>query len=152
TLTTNSQGDASFVYGPSDNRYYRASFAGSGDLQPGTSNVVRTVVRQINLLRPAPGEGYTHIESGTSIIFTSTIRPNRPELPQAQANFVVYQFTNGEWSQVLDRMVGVDRATGKASLQVTFNTAGKFYVRSEAAPTTFNANSGWSPLDLYQVG
>jgi hypothetical protein len=35
---------------------------------------------------------------------------------------------------------------------VTFNTPGRFYVRSEAVPTLFNANSGWSALIRYQVG
>jgi hypothetical protein len=38
-----------------------------------------------------------------------------------------------------------------ASLQVTFNTPGKFYLRSEAVPTPLNANSGWSPLDKFLV-
>lgn len=152
SLTTNASGDASFIYGPSDNRYYRASFAGTPGLQAGTSNVVRTVVRQINLLRPAPTSRYKTIGHGTAITFSSTIRPNRPELPQAVAHFVVYRFITGEgWTRVVDRMVPVDRGNGVASLRLTFNSTGKFYVRSEAVPTAFNANSGWSGLVRYIV-
>jgi hypothetical protein len=151
-LVTDAAGNGHFTYRPSDNRYYRVLFAGSADLQAGTSASVRVVVRQINIIRPAPTSSYKPISRGTAITFTSTIRPNRPELPQAIAHFRVFQLKAGEgWVQVLDRMIPVNRANGVASLQVTFNTAGKFYVRSEAVPTPFNANSGWSALVRYQV-
>ena len=155
TLTTNASGDASFVYGPSDNRYYRVSFAGAPDLSAGMSNVVRTVVRQINLLRPVHS-GFQTIRRGTQITFTSTVRPNRPELPQPVVNFVVYQLSGGSWVKVLDRMVNVDRNPasadyGRAVLLITFNTPAKFYVRSQAVPTVLNANSGWSVLVRYNV-
>ena len=42
-------------YRPSDNRYYRATFAGAPDLPPTTSPITRIVVRQISLLRPTNG-------------------------------------------------------------------------------------------------
>ena len=151
TLTTDVSGNATFTYRPSDNRYYRAAFAGAGDLTASNSNIVRVVVRQINILRPNATSTYKAISRGTAITFTSTIRPNRPELPQAIAHFVVYQLGASGWTQVLDRMVPVNRANGVASLQVTFNTAGKFYARAQAVPTTFNANSVWSGLDRYNV-
>jgi hypothetical protein len=151
TIVTDGSGNGSFTYRPSDNRYYRASFAGTGDLGAGNSNVVRVVVRQISVIRPAPTSTYRTISRGTQITFTSTIRPNRPELPQATAHFKVYQFQNGEWVQVLDRMVPVDRSNGVATLQITFNTPGKFYARSQAIPTSFNANSVWSDLVRYIV-
>jgi hypothetical protein len=151
TLTTDANGTASFTYGPSDNRYYRVSFAGSGDLQAGFSPTVRVVVRQTNQLRPTASNGYKPIVSGTVIVFQSTIRPNRPELPQGVAHFVVYRVLPGPDQKVLDQMIPVNRSNGVASLSITFNTPGLYYVRSEAVPTPFNANSGWSELHRYQV-
>ncbi len=150
-LVTDANGNASFVYGPSDNRYYRVAFAGTPDLQAATTASVRVVVRQLNLLRPAPTSRYKAINPGTSITFNSTIRPNRPELPQGTANFLVFQLQGSTWTKVLDRMVLVNRANGVASLQVTFNTPGRYYVRSQAVPTPLNANSGWSALVRYDV-
>ena len=57
TLTTNASGDASFTYGPSDNRYYRAVFAGAPDLGAGTSPTIRVVVRSVIL--PAADERWS---------------------------------------------------------------------------------------------
>jgi hypothetical protein len=151
SLVTNASGIASFSYRPANNLYYRAVFAGTADLQAGTSLTARIVVRQIAILRPAPGTAYHTVTRGTSVTFETTVRPNRPELPQAVARVLVYQLGATGWTQVLNRLVVVDRATGKAALQVTFNTKGKFYVRSQAVPTTVNANSVWSGLVLYTV-
>jgi hypothetical protein len=151
TLATDAGGRATFVYGPSDNRYYRVTFAGAPDLSAGMSAVQRVVVRQTNQLRPAATSSYVPIHSGTSITFKSTVRPNRPELPQGVAHLVVYRVLPGPDANVLDRMVPVDRSDGVATLVVTFNTPGLYYVRSEAVPTPFNANSGWSGLTRYNV-
>ena len=52
TPTTSASGDASYFYRPSDNRYYRARFAGSADLGAGSSPLVRVVVRSLIFLRP----------------------------------------------------------------------------------------------------
>ena len=151
TLTLGASASATFPYRPSDNRYYRASFAGSTDTAAGVSPSVRVVVRQISLLRPTNGGHVKTISRGTSIVFTTTIRPNRPDLPQAHANFVVYQLVSGHWTLIETRTVGVNSA-GVATLTVTFNSTGQFYVRSQAIPTTFNANSGLStPVERYKV-
>ena len=48
----------------------------------------------------------------------------------------------------LDKTLGVDSA-GVATLNVKFASTGEFYVRSLALPTTFNANSVWSPVERY---
>ena len=150
-LTTNAAGLASLPYTPASNLWYRAVFAGAANLGAATSPVVRVVVRQLNLLRPLPASPARTIVHGTTITFTSTIRPNRPELPQGVAHFVVYQFGPFGWTKVLDRLVPVNRANGVASFAITFNSLGRFYVRSEAAPTPYNANSGWSSVVRYDV-
>jgi hypothetical protein len=150
-LTTNASGDASFTYRPSDNRYYRAVFAGAADLSASNSPTVRVVVRSIILLRPTNFGAVKEISLGTSRTFTATARPNRPELPQARANFVVYRFSGGSWHKVLDQVIPVDRATGKASLTITFSSRAKYYVRAQLVPTPVNANSGWTPIERYDV-
>ena len=98
TLTTNATGDATFPYRPSDNRYYRVSFAGTADLAAAVSATVRIVVRQLNLLRPTNLGAVRVVAAGTAITFTSTVRPARPELPQAHVNFVVYRLVSGQWT------------------------------------------------------
>ena len=108
------------------------------------------MVRQLNLLRPTNLGAVREIRVGTGITFTSTVRPARPELPQAHVNFRVYKLISGHWTQVLSQTLGVD-SLGRASLRVTFSSKGKFYVRSQAVPTTLNANSGWSPAERYDV-
>ena len=149
-LTTNANGDAGFPYRPSDNRYYRASFAGTPDLPASISAIARVVVRQINILRPTNSGHVKSVSAGTVITFASTVRPNRPELPQAHVNFVVYKLIGSHWVLIRTQTIGVNFA-GVALLNVTFSPRGEYYVRSQAVPTTFNANSGWSQLERYHV-
>jgi hypothetical protein len=42
-------------------------------------------------------------------------------------------------------------ASGRTVLPVTFSIAGHWAVRAIAPPTSRNANSVWSPLELYEV-
>ncbi len=150
-LTTDASGDASYVYGPSDNRYYRAVFEGAQDLAAGTSPTIRVVVRSIVLLRPANNGVIKKIKAGTVVVFTATARPNRPELPQPKADFVVYELTPTGWNQVVDQVLFVNPETGKATLTLTFVATGRYYVRVQLVPTPVNANSGWSPVEQYEV-
>jgi hypothetical protein len=151
TLTTNTSGNATFVYRPSDNRYYRAVFAGATDFGAATSSTVRVVVRSIIILRPTNFGAVKVIGLGTSRTFTATARPNRPELPQARADFVVYRFSSGSWHRVFERVVAVNRTTGVATLTYTFSSRGKYYVRAQLVPTPVNANSGWTRIERYDV-
>ncbi|HXG40475.1 MAG TPA: hypothetical protein VNJ28_05990 [Candidatus Limnocylindrales bacterium] len=150
TLTTNASGFASFTYRPATNLYYRAVFGGSADLGAGTSNVVRTVVRQIALLRPTNLGEVDRIARGTSILFTVTVRPARPELPPARVTFVAYRLVAGRWTLVAERESFID-ATGRAFFAWRFSSVGEWYVRAIARPTPFNANSVWSPVERYSV-
>ena len=90
------------------------------------------------------------ISRGRTITFTTTIRPSRLDLPLAHANYEVYKRVGGAWSRVLLKTVAVNSA-GQAMLAVTFSTAGSYYLRSIANPTTFNANSSWSAVERYDV-
>ncbi|MBI2763884.1 MAG: hypothetical protein HYX54_09090 [Chloroflexi bacterium] len=150
TLTTNAFGSATYTYRPATNNYFRIRFAGAPDLSAGMSNTTRTVVRQIALLRPTNSGAIRSIARNTSITFTTTVRPSRPELAPAVAEFRFYRLTGGAWTLVTTRAVVVD-ALGQASTTFTFTSGGSWYVRGRANPTAYNANSFWSPVERYNV-
>lgn len=150
TLTTNPNGRATFVYTPVTNLWYRAVFAGTPDLGAANSNQVRTVVRQLALLRPTNGGDIRTISRGSSITFTTTVRPARPELDAARVSFYLYKRVSGVWQRISTRTVVIDSA-GLARTTFTFNSTGDYYVRSQANPTTYNANSVLTPVERYNV-
>ena len=128
SATTNGSGDASVFYRPSDNRYYRVSFAGAADLGAATSPLVRVVVRALVFLRPAgcTSSNPCRISLNDEINFTATARPNRPELPQQFAQFVVQRKSGSTWVDAdIDALViPVSKATGTALFNVVFNVKG----------------------------
>jgi hypothetical protein len=149
-LTTDAAGRATFVFRPSTNFFYRAVFAGTPDLSAGVSNSVRTVVRQIALLRPTNSGAVKEISRNTSVTFTTTVRPSRPELVPATVTYFLYRLSGSTWVLSTQRTLTAD-AAGLASTTFTFSTTGEWYVRSQANPTTYNANSVMSPVERYSV-
>jgi GH25 family lysozyme M1 (1,4-beta-N-acetylmuramidase) len=150
TVTTDASGNASFSYRPANNLFYRGVFDGTPDLGPLTSNTARVVVRQIALLRPTANGGTKVVSRGRKVTFTTTVRPSRADLPTAKVTFVFYRRISGRWTFLTKRDAYVN-AVGVASYTWTFGTRGEWYVRAIANPTTFNANSAWSPLERYSV-
>jgi hypothetical protein len=150
TLTTDANGRASFFYTPVTNLWYRAVFSGAADLSAANSNQVRTVVRQLALLRPTNSGRIRTINDGTSITFTTTVRPARPELAPARVGFFLFKRQSGGWTLISTRNVFIDGA-GLARTTFTFNSTGDYYVRSKAFPTPYNANSEQSPVERYNV-
>src|SRR3989337_1932446 len=137
-LTTNASANATYTYRPATNLYYRARFTGTPDLSAGNSNTTRTVVRQIALLRPPNSGAIRTLARNTSIKFTTTVRPSRPELPAAKVSFVFYKRIGGVWTFVTKRDVYIN-SLGKASTTFKFTSAGSWYVRSRANPPPYNA-------------
>jgi hypothetical protein len=125
-------------------------FAGTSDLAAATSNQVRTVVREIGLLRPTNSSVVRSISRNASITFTTTVRPARPELAPASVSFWLYQHVNGSWVLAAKHDVVID-AAGLARYTFTFSSSGQWYVRSAANPTPYNDNSVMSPLERYSV-
>lgn len=150
TLTTDASGRASLFYTPVTNLFYRAVFAGSGDLGAANSNQVRTVVRQLAVLRPTNNGATKTINRNSSITFTTTVRPARPELAPAKVSFFLYKRVSGTWKLVSTRNVFIDNA-GLARTTYKFASAGQYYVRSQANPTTYNANSLMTGPERYNV-
>jgi hypothetical protein len=162
SLTTNASGNASFTYKPVTNLYYRAVFAGATDLGALTSTPTRTVVRQLSSLRPTNLGSVRTVSRGATITFTDTVRPARPELVPATVRFVFYRRVSGAWQLYDQRDVlinplpyivngAINPLYGKASTTWTFPLSGEWYVRCQARPTPYNANSVWGPVERYSV-
>ncbi len=149
-LTTNASGRNQFAFRPSTNFFYRAVFAGTSDLAAGTSASVRTVVRQIALLRPTNGGATKSISRNTSITFFTVVRPSRPELTPAKVTFSFYRLSGSTWVLSTQRTVTA-AADGRAATTFKFSTSGQWYVRSMANPTPYNANSVMSTIERYSV-
>jgi hypothetical protein len=131
--------------------YYRAVFLGAPDLGAANSNQVRTVVRQLGILRPTNHGSIKTISRNTSIQFTMTARPARPELAPAKVSFFLFKRTSGVWRLVSTRNVFIDSA-GLARTTWTFASTGDYYVRGQVNPTPYNANSVMTlPLERYNV-
>ncbi len=150
TLSADSAGDATFTYRPATNLWYRAIAPASSDLGPAISAPARVVVRQIALLRPAYGAVTRTVAQGSTLTFTTTIRPTRPELPAPVATFRLYRLVSGRWVLARQQRVAVD-ARGVASFTWLSATTGRWYVVASAVPTPLNANSAWSPPDRILV-
>jgi hypothetical protein len=150
SLTMGSSGGTSYHYTPVTNLWYRAVFAGTADLGAATSNQVRTVVREIAVMRPTNSGQLRTISRNTSVTFTTTVRPARPELAPAKVSFWFYGQSGGSWVLAAKRDVLID-AAGVARTTFTFTSSGQWYVRSAANPTPYNANSVMSPVERYSV-
>jgi hypothetical protein len=149
-LVTGATGTATSSVRPSANSYYRLVFDGAPDLSPATSAPIRVIVRQLALLRPTdPGRVKT-IVRGSSVTFTMTVRPAETLLPKARVTFTFLLKRGAAVVTSASRNVYVG-ATGTASWTWKFSSAGEWFVRAIANPTTVNANSVWSPADQYYV-
>ncbi len=144
--STNASGTATFTSTPDRNYYYRVMFAGTADLSAAYSNTVRVVVRQIALLRPIRS-GSFYVRTGSSMTFTTTVRPARADLPvKAKVTFTFKLYRAGHLVYSGRRDVYID-AYGKASWTWRFGSPGTWQVRAVANPTPVNANSYWSQID-----
>ncbi len=151
TLNTGPSGTASSFYTPVTNLWYRASFAGAADLGALASNTVRTVVRQISILRPTNFGSVRRVSRGATITFVDTVRPARLELAPATVRFVFYRrAAGGAWLFHSQRDVVIN-AVGQSATTWRFPTTGEWYVRSQARPTPYNANSVWGAIERYSV-
>jgi hypothetical protein len=134
---------------PTVTSWYRVRFGGGPNLPAATSYPVRVVVRQTIALGTSLHPSRT-ITRGTTVTFTSIVRPAGTGLPRATVSYVVYRRVGTAW--VLYRRISVTGdATGKARLAWRFSLLGSWYVRSAALATTSNAQSTWSAVARYDV-
>ena len=136
-------GTSTYRYTPIRNYWYR-SVAG-----PMISNSPRVTVRQTIALRPTHS-GTMTISRGTTIAFTATVRPARPELVKAKVVFEVWKKSGSTWVRIQMATRTIDDM-GVATWSWGASSSGSFYVRAQAQPTPVNANSFWSPKQYYNV-
>ena len=149
SAATDANGGVVVSVAPSVTSWFRVRFGGGPNLPAATSYPVRVVVRQTIALGTSLHPPRT-ITRGTTVTFTSIVRPAGAGLPRATVSYVVYRRVGTAW--VLYRRISVTGdATGKARLAWRFTLPGSWYVRSSALATTSNAQSTWSAVARYDV-
>ena len=147
--TTDAAGTLQVNVQPTATGWYRVRFAGGVDLPAATSYPVRVVVRQSVVLAASIRPPRT-ITRGTTVTFTSTVRPAGVGLPRATVTYVLFRRVGTSW--VLSRRVSVTAdANGRARLALRFTVVGSWYVRSSAGATSSNAASPGSVIARYDV-
>ena len=141
TFTVGASGAYTYRYTPIRNYWYRSV---SGSTM--TDGALRVTVRQTATIRPIHS-GTRSVSSGTTVTFSVQVRPARPELQKANVLFQLYRNSGGSWILSRSATVVIDDA-GMAVYPFTFTT-GKWFVRAQAQPTPVNANSFWTPRQLY---
>ena len=147
-LTTNAAGFASFTYTPTRTGYVRARFPGTTDLGAATSLVYIVGVRQtVSTLSPHHATTRT-IAAGTSITFSTTVRPTRADSAPSMVTFRFYQKVSGAWVLKAERGV-VTGSSGVASATFRFGSKGAWYVRAYAPRTPYNSISRFTAPEYY---
>ena len=151
-LTTNAAGFASFSYVPTRTGYVRARFLGTTDLGAATSTVYIVGVRQtVSTLSPHHS-GTKAIPGGTSITFSTTVRPTRADNAPTTVTFRIYRKVGGAWVLKYQRNV-LTNTSGVASYTFRWGTsaAGLWYVRAYAPRTPYNSISRYTAREYYLV-
>jgi len=134
---------------PTRTGYVRARFAGATDLGAATSLVYIVGVRQTVTLSPHHA-GTTVIGRGTSVTFTSLVRPLRLDLAPTMVTFRFYQKVSGAWVLRNERHVATD-TSGVARTTFRFGSGGSWYVRAYAPRTPYNSISRFTQFEYYLV-
>jgi len=149
-LITNTSGFASLTYAPTRTGYVRARFAGTTDLGAATSTVYIVGVRQtVSTLSPHHA-GTTAIARGTSVTFSTRVRPLRMDLAPTMVTFRFYQKVSGAWVLKNERHVATD-TSGVARTTFTFSSRGGWYVRAYAPRTPYNSITRFTLREYYLV-
>jgi hypothetical protein len=158
-LVRDADGLASYSYRPSVSTRYRVVFAGAPDLPMGTSEIRGFLL--YSYAKQVPTHSIPKvIRRGTTVTFTTTVRPILPDLAPARVWYSLYHRVSGAWKLVSQRLAIVDTA-GVARLPIKFGAAGEWYVRSvvmarwtpgteEVAPATAWASRP-TPIARYSV-
>lgn len=129
-LVTDQDGAATYSVRPRLSTLYRVVYAGGTDLAAGRSTIFTALVRAVARQRPIH-KAPRVINRGTTIRFTTTIRPVIDGLAPMKVGFQLYHRVVGRWRLASLRTRTVD-ATGVARINITFGSAGEWYVRSYA--------------------
>ncbi len=149
-LTTNAAGAASFTYAPTRTGYVRARFLGTTDLGAATSAVYIVGVRQTVTTLSPHHTGTKSIAKGTSITFSSRVRPLRADLAPSTVTFRFYRKVGSTWVLRYERRVPTD-SSGVARTTFRFGVGGSWYVRAYAPKTPYNSISRYTLREVFVV-
>jgi hypothetical protein len=91
------------------------------------------------------------VKRGTTITFTVTVRPARPDVRPGKVRVELYRKNGSRWVRTSTQVIQPN-AAGRAAFALVFGTAtGQRYVRAMASPTSVNANSVWTAPQVYAV-
>ena len=148
-LTTNASRVATTTFAPTTTCYVRARFAGTADLGAAMSPVYVVGVRQVvGTLRPHAANAA--IVKGSSVTFSTTVRPLRTDLAPSRVTFRFFEKVGASWVLRYERHVAAN-ATGVARTTFRFGAGGTWSVRAFADRTPFNAVSRFSTRETFLV-
>ena len=134
SITTDMSGHGSLSYRPRTTGLYRAAFAGSVSDPGGVSEAGHVVVRLYAAQTPAHAAS-TVLARGTTVTFSTTVRPVGPDVGTLHVSFLVYRRVGSLWHLTATRTV-TPNSGGIARLAWRFASTGEFYVRSKAVGTS----------------
>jgi hypothetical protein len=129
-LTTGDDGTATIAVRPSVSAWYRVIYRGSPELAAGRSRLFTALVQAVASQRPVNGTPRV-IARGTTVRFTTRVRPVIAGLAPMKVGFQLYHRIGGTWRLASLRTRAVD-AAGVARINITFAAPGDWYVRSYA--------------------
>jgi subtilisin family serine protease len=149
SLIADAQGQATWSFKPIVTSDYRLRMIAPGTGIVEVSAPVRIRVNAKALLRSSIVNGRT-ISRTTRIVVTTTIRPIGVLAARGRARIDLFQRTSSGW--VRRRIVYANAdLTGRARATIRLPSAGSWWIRSRAEPTTTNWASAWTAGVRYTV-
>ncbi|MEI7742627.1 MAG: hypothetical protein WCK58_02625 [Chloroflexota bacterium] len=150
TVTSNSDGVATYALAPSMNHRYRAVFLGEVTLGPGASPEVTVYVRQVVSMTPATTTAGKSIPRGRTIAFVATVRPWTSGRPRPVITFSVARWTSSGWKVVKTASIRAS-LLAQATYRYTFTASGRYSVTARAESTTVVLSSFQSNRAVFRV-
>jgi len=147
--TTDALGVAAWAFKPIANSDYRLRTIAPGTGIVEVSAPVRIRVNATASLASSIPSGRT-ISRTTSIVLTTTIRPIGLLAARGRARIDLFQRTSSGWTRRKTVYANAD-ASGRAKATIRLPSAGSWWIRSRAEPTTTNGASPWNAGVKYTV-
>lgn len=142
-------GRGPFTFVPRTNRWVRGRIVNPD----GTTDVSLALMVRVNAmaaLRSSIPSGRSIFRT-TRITLTETVRPIGIDVASGRARFDFFLRVGTSWVRRRTLYANADPATGRATIVVTLSSAGSWWIRSRAEPTTTNGASTWTPGYRYLV-
>ena len=142
-------GNAQLTLTPRSNRWVRGRIVNPD----GTTDVSLGLLVRVNatvVLASSIPSGRTILRT-TKVTLTETIRPVGVDVARGRARFDFFLRVGTSWVRKRTLYANADPATGLARIVTSLPSAGSWWVRSRAEPTTSNEASAWTAGYKYVV-